>query len=64
MTATIYARVSVEAKEWLDRESQKTGIPIAKIVDAILLDAARRGVTIEVVAPFIVRGCGEAERDG
>lgn len=53
-TATIYARVSLDAKRWLDEQTARTGIPIAKILDAILQDAMRRGVRLEVSYPVIV----------
>lgn len=54
MSTTVYARVSDEAKSWLNEQHRKTGIPIAKIVDVILVDASRRGVSFEVRAPIIV----------
>lgn len=54
MTHTVYARVSAEAKAWLDEQHEKTGIPIAKIIDTMLVDAKRRKVSFEVRAPIIV----------
>jgi len=54
MSSTIYARVSIEAKAWLDAQSDKTGISIAKIIDIILVDAARREITFEVRSPILV----------
>jgi hypothetical protein len=54
VSSTVYARVSLEAKAWLDAQSEKTGIPIAKIIDTILVDAARRDVTFEVRSPVLI----------
>ena len=54
MTQTVYARVSDEAKAWLDAQSEQTWITIAKIIDAILVDAARSGITFKVAYPVLV----------
>jgi hypothetical protein len=61
VSGTVYARVSDEAKQWLDAQHLKTGIPIAKIIDAILRDAAERRVNLEVRLPVLVRDDGETE---
>lgn len=70
-TTVIYARVSAEAKAWIDEQHQNTGIPMARLIDLILLDARRRNVNFEIRSPVLLTtveagktGSGDTEGDG
>ena len=52
-TTPVYARLDDEAFEWLNEQQQSSKISKARIINALVLDAKRRGYAFHEVKPAI-----------